>query len=345
MVSDLMDFREYVESNRKAINSKILEYLPSGEPKEYSGMVRDYTERQGKYVRPSLLMLCGEMFGVDRVDMVLPAAIMQLSEDWILMHDDVEDDSELRRGRPALHRIYGTELAINAGDAAHLAMWEMVGDYLKRVGMEKGMKFYYWLAKVLDSTVVGQYLDIKFTKDIRQVGKAGEEMYFDIVEKKTGCYSVYGPMQLGAIVAGKDAKTLDALKAIGSPAGTSFQIIDDVLDITSSEKTFGKQRYGDLYEGKLTLIVLHAYSKATRAERLKMDRIFKKDHKEKTKADIDFLVYLIGKYGSADHAYAVAMKYGKQAQDAIKKHKAIFPDNDYYDIFISAVNALFLRKR
>lgn len=340
-----MEFKEYIAFNREAIHSKILDYLPIREPVEYSTMVRDYSDRQGKYVRPGLLMLCGEMFGAKSQDLILPAAIMQLSEDWILMHDDVEDDSELRRGKPALHRIYGMEQAVNAGDAAHLAMWRMMGDYVKGRGLSRGMELYERFHRMLDKTVEGQYLDIKFTKDIRQIGRADEKMYFDIVERKTSSYSVYGPMQLGATVAGQGKKTLDALREIGSAAGTAFQIMDDVLDVTSSEKEFGKQKYGDLYEGKLTLVMLHAYKEASRAEKAKIDRIFKKDRNKKSKEEIDFLVYMIEKYGSADNACREAMKYGKKAQAAIKKYDGLFPDGDYKDLFVSAVTALFLRKK
>lgn len=340
-----MDFKEYIALHRHQIHSKIAEYLPLKEPMEYTKMLRDYSDRQGKYVRPGLLMLTGQMFDEKPRNLILPAAIMQLSEDWILMHDDVEDDSETRRGKPAIHRIYGIEQAINAGDAVHLTMWQMLRDYLAREGVQKGIRLFDKFFEILDITVEGQYFDIKFTKETKQIGNATEKTYFDIVSRKTNCYSVYGPMQLGAIVADQRENVLKALREIGSPAGTAFQIMDDVLDITANEKTFGKQRYGDLYEGKLTLIMLHAYNQATRAEKLKTDRIYKKDRKKKTKEEIDFLVYLIEKYGSQNYAYSIAMKYGQKSREAIDKYSDMLPNNDFKEIFISAVTALYLRKK
>ena len=91
-----MNFKEYIEMHREGIYSKINEYIPNREPKEYYEIVREYVTRQGSYRRPCLLMLSGEMFGAKYDDLLLPAATIQLSEDWILMHDDIEDDSELR---------------------------------------------------------------------------------------------------------------------------------------------------------------------------------------------------------------------------------------------------------
>ncbi|HUB92629.1 MAG TPA: polyprenyl synthetase family protein [Candidatus Saccharimonadales bacterium] len=340
-----MEFREYIALHRSRIHSKILEYLPLKEPLEYSRMIRDYPDRQGKYVRPGLLMLCGELFGAKPKDLILPAAVMQLSEDWILVHDDVEDDSDLRRGKPAIQKLYGMEQAINAGDALHMKMWTMLRDYIAQEGVQKGIRLFDKFYEILDLTVEGQYLDLRFTRETRQVGSATEKTYFDIVGRKTSCYSVYGPLQLGATVADQKDNVLKALKAIGSPAGTAFQIMDDILDVTANEKEFGKQRYGDLYEGKLTLLILHAYNHATRAERLKVDRIYKQDRRQKKKEEIDFLVYIMEKYGSVDHAYGVAMKYGEASRAAIDKHMDLLPNNDYRELFISAVKALFVRKK
>ncbi len=340
-----MDFKEYIESHREEIHSGIMRYLPVREPKEYYEMLRDYPNRQGKYVRPSLLLLCGEMFGAKISDIILPAAAMQLSEDWILMHDDVEDNSDTRRGKPALHKLYGAEQAINAGDAAHMAMWKMLCDYMKKKGLPKGSALFDKFYEVLSMTVEGQYMDIKFTQNIRRIGQASERMYYDIVSRKTSCYSIYGPMQLGAMAAGAGKETLGVLEEIGLHAGSAFQIIDDVLDMTANEKDFGKQKYGDLYEGKLTLIMLHAYDRAARAEKIKIDRIYKKERKDKTRDDIDFLAYVAEKYRSVDYAYGVAMKHGEKAQEALNKNMAMFPDNEFKGIFISAVSALFVRKK
>ena len=340
-----MDFSEYISRHREQIRLKIFEYFRGEGPPGYSEIIRDYSERQGKYVRPGLLMITGQMLGAKSDELIIPAAAMQLSEDWILIHDDIEDDSEMRRGKPALHKIYGCEHAINAGDGAHLLMWQMLRDYLEEYGIKRGLSLFDMFSKILTATVEGQYLDIDFAKRIKEIGKADEKMYYGIVERKTSCYSVYGPMQLGATVAGADQKILDLFKKIGIEAGNAFQIMDDVLDFTADEKSFGKKKYGDLYEGKLTLIALHAYKEASAAEKRRIDKIFAKSKNSKTNEDIDFLIEMIEKYKSADYAYSIAMKHGAEAKRILDENRNMLPDNEFRGIFESSVYSLFNRKK
>ncbi len=340
---DTMDFSQYVELHRARIYSKICYYIPIREPEEHYLIVRDYSDRQGKYRRPGLLMLAGELFGASPEKLILPAAAMQLSEDWILMHDDFEDDSSTRRGLPALHKIYGYAQAINGGDAAHIIMWKMLGDYSKEylsVGFGLYDKFYEMLTK----TVEGQYHDIKFIHTTKRLRGATEELYFKIASLKTSYYSLYGPMQLGATAAGAPEEAQNLLQKIGEPAGLAFQIIDDVLDMTSDEKTFGKQRYGDLYEGKLTLIVLHAYENASASEKERMDLIFAKERLAKTDDDISFLVSTIEKYDGIGYAKNAAEEYGGNAEEALAGAAGILPENEYSSILHSAITEMFRRK-
>ena len=101
-----------------------------------------YPKRMGKYFRPSLVILTGEAMGVKQEKLLNTAAAQQLSEEWILIHDDVEDDSLQRRGEMALHRIYSKELAINAGDALHVLMWRILQNNQKVLGTEKTFLFF-----------------------------------------------------------------------------------------------------------------------------------------------------------------------------------------------------------
>lgn len=339
-----MNFKEYVESNRDSIYNAIMGYIPVKEPTEHYKIVREYSERRGNYRRPGLLMLTGEMFSATKSSLVLPAAAMQLSEDWILIHDDVEDNSELRRGKPALHKIYGSEIAINAGDGAHITMWKMLKDYMAQnpaVGTRLFDKFY----DMLQYTVEGQYIETNFIFNTRSLAKASESLYYRIIASKTCYYSVYGPMQLGAIIAGQDDGKLNLLKDIGSPAGTAFQIVDDILDMTADEKTFGKKRYGDLYEGKLTLIMLHAYNSATADEKAKIDAIYNKRREQKSQEEIAFLAEIVAKYGSLDYAKSQAEKYGLEAKAAMEKYDDIIPVNEYKMVLTSAIEEMYTRKK
>jgi geranylgeranyl diphosphate synthase type II len=340
-----MEFSEYINQYKDAIYSKIMEYLPVKDPEEHYRIVREYSERRGKYVRPGLLMLTGEMFGATMDKLALPAAAMQLSEDWILVHDDIEDNSELRRGKPALHRIYGTEIAINAGDAMHIAMWRMLKDYMLKMGNDLGNAVYEKFYDMLEYTVEGQYMETNFIYNIKNLSKVPEDFYFRIVNGKTCYYSVYGPMQIGAIIGGKDPGTVNIMKSIGEPAGMAFQITDDILDMTGDEKDFGKKRYGDLYEGKLTLIMAHSYSSATSEEKAKIDAVYAKKREQKTQEDIGFLVKIVEKYKGIEYARSVAEDYAKKARETVETYRGVIPDNEYSKTMLSAVEALYNRKK
>ncbi|MGC8623528.1 MAG: polyprenyl synthetase family protein [Candidatus Micrarchaeia archaeon] len=340
-----MDFKDYIEKYRNMIYEKICEYVPIGDEPGASNIMRDYIDRQGSYRRPGLVMLTGQMFGASIDRLILPAAAEQLSEDWILLQDDTEDDSELRRGKPAAQKLYGWIHAFNASNIGHIAMWRMLKDYMKLAGLDNGSRMFEKFYDMLLYTVKGQHIENEFIHYTKNLGKANQELYLRIVDSKTCYYTVYGPMQIGAIAAEQPDRVLSILKEIGTPVGVAFQIIDDVLDMTADEKKFGKKRYGDLYEGKVTLIMLDTYKKATPAEREEIDRIYAKKRAEKSSEEINFLIGLVEKYGSIDYAKHVAFEYGQKATEALAKHEKDLPDNEYKHVLLSALEELYVRDK
>ena len=337
-------FKEFIELYRAPVYKTICEYLPVKEPAVHS-IMRDYVDRQGSYRRPGLVMLTGKLFGADTEELLLPAAAQQLSEDWILMQDDVEDDSDLRRGKPAAQKLYGWVHSMNATNNGHIAMWRMLKDYMRQAGFEKGNRMYEKFYEMLEYTVEGQHIEnsfIHYTKDIKN---ATEGLYFRICDSKTSFYTVYGPMQIGAIAAGQSDEVLDALEEIGRPAGVAFQIADDVLDMTADEKLFGKKNFGDLYEGKVTLMILHAYKMATPDEKSKIEAIYRKKRSEKTGDDIMFLRNMISKYKSIEYAQGIAEEYGRKARTALEKYRNLLPMNGLTPVIISALQELYIRKK
>ncbi|OJI06974.1 MAG: hypothetical protein BK997_03880 [Candidatus Micrarchaeum sp. ARMAN-1] len=340
-----MDFLEYIENYRKLVYDKICEYVPMKEPLGHYKITRDYIDRQGSYRRPGLVMLTAQLYGATPEDALLPAAAQQLSEDWILIQDDIEDDSDLRRGLPALHKKYGIVHAIDASDTGQIAMWKMLKDYIIQAGVEKGNRLYEKFYDMMAYTVEGQYIENTFIQDTKDLSKADESLYMRIVDSKTCYYTVYGPMQLGAIVAGQSDETLELLKKVGENAGIAFQITDDILDMTADEKKFGKKNFGDLYEGKLTLIILHSYKSATQEEKQKIDAIYRKKRQEKTQEEIDYLRSIIEKYDGIGYAKGVAEKYGSKAQELVEQYASTIPKNEYTDIIISAMQKLYKRDK
>ena len=202
-------------------------------------------------------------------------------------------------------------------------------------------KFY----NMLEYTVEGQYIENKFIHNTKDLKQATEDLYYRILDSKTCYYTVYGPMQIGAIAAGQTGETLDILRDIGRNTGIAFQIQDDILDMIADEKVFGKKNFGDLYEGKITLMVLHAYESATPEEKARMDAIYVKKRQDKTKEEIDFIREMIDKYKGLEYAKETAKKYGAIAAEAIAKYSSRLPQNEYKDIMISAVKEMYERNK
>ena len=271
-------------------------------------LISDYPQRKGKYLRPSLVMLSAQAMGLDSHDVSLLAAAMQLSEEWILIHDDIEDESLERRGLPTLSKIYGIPLALNAGDSLHVIMWKMILDLNNpRVSQE----FY----NLLNRTTFGQTIDIKWNQDNKL--DISDEDVFLILESKTCYYTISGPMRLGAILAGASEDQLNQLYNFGIYLGRAFQIIDDVLDLTSDFAGLKKQLFNDLYEGKRTIILSHLLSVVTPAEMQILKSILAKPRLLKTEAEVLQIMDLIHKYHSLDYSKQMALDFAQKAREIL----------------------------
>jgi geranylgeranyl pyrophosphate synthase len=194
---------------------------------------RDYPERKGKYLRPTLVLLVARALGDNSPQAINTAAAMQLSEEWILIHDDIEDNSKIRREKPTLHKLYGKELAINAGDTLNTVMWKMISDLGSK---ELNDEFY----RILMRTVLGQAVEQIWTNS--KIESISDERYMFIADSKSAYYSIAGPMRLGAIVAKASPTQIDKITDFGLFLRRCFQLVDDILDIEQ-----------DKSEGKVTL--------------------------------------------------------------------------------------------
>ncbi len=276
-------------------------------------MVSDYPQRKGKYLRPALVLLTAQALGYPQKKALLTAAAMQTSEDWILNHDDIEDDSLQRRGGLALHQIYGKELALNAGDGLHVLMWKMLKDNIALVGQEKGQQIieeFFWM---LNRTVLGQTVEIKWTQD-RKVNLTDKDILF-ILESKTGYYTIGGPMRLGAILAGASQKQLADIYEFGKVLGRSFQIIDDLLDLTSDFKGLKKQTGNDILEGKRTIMLMHLFRNIKGENQKKLKMIMEKPRGKKCQKEVIWVIDQMKDLGSLDHARKLAEEFALQAEE------------------------------
>ena len=276
-------------------------------------IVSDYPKRKGKYFRPNLVMLTAQSLGLDLNKSLSTAAAMQISEDWILIHDDVEDQSLQRRSQPALQKIYGNELAINAGDALHCLMWQVLSKNYSILDLKIAQKIQDEFFCMLNRTILGQTIEIKWTQDNRF--DLIEEDILLILESKTGYYTIAGPMRLGAILAGATDSQLESIYKFGILLGRSFQIVDDLLDLTSDFAGQKNQQGNDIYEGKRTVMLVHLLNNADNSDLSKIKEILSKNRSEKTPDEVNWVIKKMEEYGSIDYGKKIAQKFAKEAQE------------------------------
>lgn len=274
-------------------------------------LIKEYPQRKGKYLRPTLLMLTAEAMGAKTEKAIKTAAAMQVSEDWILIHDDFEDNSLERRGKPTLHRMFGNELAVNAGDSLQIIMWKILADNQAILGQKKTFGLIDEFYRILSRTTFGQSIEIKWSKE----NKAGltDEDWFFIADGKTFYYTIAGPVRLGAIIAGANQRQLETLAEFGIYLGRSFQIIDDVLDLTSDFAGLKKQTGNDIYEGKRTVILGHLLRSTSPADKKKLISILCKKREEKNQKEVAWVIQKMKEYRSLDYARLLATKLKEKA--------------------------------
>lgn len=324
----MADIQSVLEENKELVWQEIQRYLrnpifPSSfkVPKKYEEansfhwqVVSEYPSRQGKYLRPTLLILTAQAMGGDKKLACKTAAAMQVSEEWMLIHDDFEDDSLLRRGKPTLHRLFGPELAVNAGDALQVIMWKILFDNRDVLGMEKTFVITEEFFRMLMRTTLGQSVEIQWTQNKSASWRISDRDWFFIADGKTSYYTITCPMRLGAIIAGVDERQLGYLNRFGLYLGRCFQLVDDILDLTSDFRGLKKQKGNDIYEGKKTIMLGHLLRTASVKDKEKVVSILAKPREKKTQAEVDWIIEKMKKYGSLEYGKALAGKLGDKAK-------------------------------
>ena len=315
-------FLGFIAEHRSAIRQELFNYLKDPKSlnekerqfKDHYEMLYDSPSRGGKYVRPGLVLCTTLACGGAISDALITAAAMELSEDWILIHDDIEDKSLQRRGKPALHKIYGNELAINAGDALHILMWRILLDNSKNHPPELTLKLFYEMNDFLNVTCAGQFLELNYVKSGQQI-KA--EQYYEIIDRKTCWYTIIGPMRLGALHAQAKQQILDSLIEFGLPFGRAFQIHDDWLNIYSTKT--GKEVGGDILEGKRTLLLVHLLDKCSPSENKRINEIYQLEREQKNDDMVQEIIELMNKYNVKTWIRSQVEKYATEAQEELAK--------------------------
>jgi octaprenyl-diphosphate synthase len=288
------DFGGYSVSNVQAI-TEIGEYLRQG---------------GGKRLRPALLLLAAKMLDYKGKGAVRLGAVVEIIHTATLVHDDIIDEAETRRGRPSPNTIWGNPKCVLAGDWLYMQAFQISLE-------ERNLHVLDLLTDLTKQMVEGELL---------QMEKLGSlitrDAHLDLIYRKTACLFAVC-MQLGAVLAGASDEQQLHLREYGRAVGMAFQITDDVLDLTASELVLGKPVASDLREGKATLAVIHALEHCTAEERAKIQTVL--EQRAFNGVTHEDILAILARYESISAANEEAVTFAKHAVTQLES----FADNDF----------------
>jgi geranylgeranyl diphosphate synthase, type II len=237
-------------------------------------LVFEYPLREAKALRPTLCIATCRALGGTVEAVARSATVLELYHNAFLVHDDVEDGSELRRDGPTLHREHGVSVAVNVGDAMLALALEPLLDNMRLLSLGKALRIRQVVARMARESAEGQALELAWIKNASW--SLSDKDYLRMVHKKTSHYTFLAPVIVGAIVADAAPERLATLRRFATALGAAFQIQDDVLNLTGDAERIGKEIDGDLWEGKHTLMLLHAVRSCSLADRRRAIAILRK---------------------------------------------------------------------
>jgi geranylgeranyl diphosphate synthase, type II len=291
---------------------RLYEYLPDQEPREYLyDLVAAYPERSSGMLRPSLLIASARAFGAKIEDALNTAAAVELMHNAMLVHDDIEDLSDLRRGAPSLHQKAGVPLAMNAGDALGLLCLQPLLDNASALGPLLTLWLLEEALETMFQAVEGQALELGWRKD--NVYDLDPSDYLRMVTKKTCWYTAIFPCRAGALIATGRALDPDQFVQFGYFLGATFQIQDDILNVAGDRKIYGKDFAGDIVEGKRTLLLIHLFKNAAPVEQARLREYFALPYSQRRQEDVQWVVRLMEDHGSIEFCRSFARRYAGAA--------------------------------
>ena len=285
---------------------RMLELLPDKEPRRYLyDLVPAYPARSGKGLRPALCISTCRAFGGSLEDVLDTAVAIELFHNAFLIHDDVEDGSESRRGLPTLSAEQGLPIAVNVGDATNVLSIRPLMENRRRLGSRLTWAVFTEIEHMARQSVEGQALELGWVRDnlCDEVDEAG---YLRMTLKKTCFYTCIHPCRLGALVACGVGTDLDRFNRYGYYMGAAFQIQDDILNLVGDMARYGKEIGGDIAEGKRTLMLIHLLGACSRRTRARLREFLGSPRPLRTAADVHWVFEQMQRHGSVEHARRTA---------------------------------------
>ena len=311
-------FKKYLDERSAEIDEHLRTYFHSGSHPDMDRYLYDplskYSENGGKRHRPLITLLACSAVGGDEKQALAAGAAIEHFHTAALIHDDIADDSQLRRGEPCMHITLGEGLAINAGD---LALSLVTGTVINDDNLPDDIKLrvLHELVDMTTRTIEGQAMDIGWAQNDRF--DISVQDYLCMAQHKTAFYSGGVPLAIGAIIGGGTEEQISALRAYGMSTGLAFQLQDDLLNLVGKKEAANKDYRSDITEGKRTMIAVHALANAPAAQRDELLQLL--SSKETDPARLERAVQIMQDAGSIDYVRDYAIKLAHQGQDELKR--------------------------
>ncbi len=305
------EFRQQIDSDIEVIRKASRYVIESG----------------GKRIRPALLLLTTRLFNYSGHLATVFASIVELIHTATLIHDDIVDEADTRRGQQSMNRRWGNEITVLLGDYLYIKSMARALD-------QNNIRLLTILSRATLRMVEGEIAQL--TRNGRLDVTADEHL--DLVSRKTaGLFSAC--CEIGAVVAGAREEEIEALRDYGMDLGMAFQIIDDVLDFTSTQSTLGKPVVNDLKEGRLTLPLIYLLRKDDGESRAMIGTVLR----ERGFGTItkERILAALAQHRTIDETLDLARAFGKSAQ----KRLAIFPDSEIKEALFSLPTFIIERDR
>jgi geranylgeranyl pyrophosphate synthase/uncharacterized protein with NAD-binding domain and iron-sulfur cluster len=305
-------FLERLGWYRDMLADMLADGVPTWEPQRHLyGLVKDFIDRSGKGLRPALCIATARALGGRAEDALPAAAGIEMLHNAFLVHDDIEDGSDSRRGIATMHRRAGVPIAVNTGDAMNALAMRFFRKSGERLGPASALRILDEVDHLLVETLEGQATELGWVHDNDL--KVGADDYLRLVLKKTAWYSFIHPIRIGAIVANGDDQNLSRFDRFGYLLGLAFQITDDVLNLNGNVARYGKEIDGDLWEGKRTLLLTHAIGHANRADREWISSFLARPRERRLPREVLRLHQIIASGGSIQWAQQSATAFAEAA--------------------------------
>ncbi|MBS7639524.1 MAG: polyprenyl synthetase family protein [Candidatus Bathyarchaeia archaeon] len=275
----------------------------------------EFLDRGGKRWRPTLFLLVYEALGGENADALDLAIIPEVIHNGTLIADDIEDSSEMRRGKPCTYKIFGVDIAINLSQAMYFLPMIVLSEKGDRIPADRARRIYEIYVQEMINLSLGQAIDIAWHRGLVRAEDLTEEHYLQMCAYKTGTLARMAA-KMAAALAGANDDVIEKMGRFAESLGIAFQIQDDILDIVGEEFAKGKGGIGmDITEGKLTLMVIYTLQRASQDDRNELLRILSMHTR-----DEDLKMRAIGimkKYGAVEYAKEVASKLVEESWSII----------------------------